>query len=113
LENAVSSMQTRSPSGLGPTGVLGTTRRSLPQPTLLFGKLVERNVGVFANQHKLLFAAIRPEAKVIDPLFVVLKLAFDHCVLRLEVTFGLENGCAVGLPAIGGGDAELQPCGLP
>jgi len=63
-----------------------------------------------ANQHKLLFAAVGSEAKVIDPLFVVLRLAFDHCVLRLEATLGLENGRAVGLPAIGSGDADVQRC---
>jgi hypothetical protein len=34
----------------------------IPEPPLLFGKLVQSDEWVFANQHKLLFAAVRPEA---------------------------------------------------
>jgi hypothetical protein len=94
------------------TGFWGVTCRSRSRNQRCFSaSLSLRNVGVFASQHKLLFAAVRSEAKVIDPLFVVLRLAFDHCVLRLEATIGLENGRAVGLPAIGSGDADVQRCG--
>ena len=66
----------------------------VPQPSFLFLQLVQGNVGVFANQHELLFAAIRTEADVVDAFFVVFRFAIDHCVLRLEATLGLVNRLA-------------------
>jgi hypothetical protein len=65
---------------------------AVSQPTLLFGKFVQSDLGVFADQHERLLAAVRTEADVIDAFFVVLRVAIDYCVLRLEATLGLVNG---------------------
>ena len=65
---------------------------------------------VFASQHKLLLAAVRTEADVVDAFFVVFRFAIDHCVLRLEATLGLVNGLAERVSAVLG-DADVQRCG--
>jgi hypothetical protein len=82
----------------------------VPEPPLLFGKLVQTDEWVFANQHKLLFPAVRSETKVVDPLLVVLRFAIDHCVLGLEATLRLVNRLAERASAVLG-DADVQRCG--
>ena len=78
---------------------------------LVWGRLdVQSDEWVFANGYKLLFAAVRPEAKVVDPVFVVLRFAFHDCVLRLEATLGLVNGLTERTSAVLG-DADVQRCG--
>ena len=82
---------------------------AVPQPSFLFLQLVQCNVGVFANQHELLFAAIRTEADVIDTIFVMFRFAIDHRVLRLEATLGLVDGLAERTSAVLD-DADVQRC---
>jgi hypothetical protein len=82
----------------------------VPEPPLLFTQLVQRNVGVFANQYKPLLAAVRTEAEVVDTFFVVFRFAIDHCVLRFEPTLGVVNGLAERASAVLG-DADVQRCG--
>jgi hypothetical protein len=43
-------------------------------------------VGVFANQHKLLLAAVHTEVDVIDTFFVVLRCAIDHGMHGMDVS---------------------------
>jgi hypothetical protein len=49
----------------------------VPEPPLLFSKLVQHNVWVFPNQHERLLAAARTEAEVTDAFLVVLRFAID------------------------------------
>jgi hypothetical protein len=70
---------------------------------------VQRKVGVFTNQHKLLFAAVRSEADVVDTFVVMFRFAFDHCVLRLEATLRLVDGLAERAFTVLG-DANVQRC---
>jgi hypothetical protein len=62
---------------------------------------------VFANQHELLFAAIRTEADVVDTIFVMFRFAIDDCTLRLEATLGLVSSLAVPPLAVSGRDADV------
>jgi hypothetical protein len=88
-------------------------RNDLPlavsEPSFLFLQLVQSDEWVFASQHKLLLAAVRTEADVVDAFFVVFRFAIDHCVLRLEATLGLVDGLAERAFAVLG-DADVQRC---
>lgn len=73
-------------------------------------QLVQSDERVFASQHILLFAAVRPEADVIHTIFAMLRFSIDHCVLGLEATLGLLNGLAEQAFTVLG-DADVQGCG--
>ena len=58
-----------------------------------------------------MFAALPPEANVIDAFWMMLGLAIDNRVEGLEAALGQVNWLAKRSLAVFGGDAKVQSCG--